>query len=247
MDIIVTTVTKTIQYRLDVYFAMIDFHSHILPNMDDGSRSVSMSLEMLRSEKSQGVNTVILTPHFYSDQNNPEIFLRRREQCWEKLRSELDSGMPELILGAEVQYFEGINRVEEIRSLCIADTDILLLEMPFHKWDTRTVDAVLDLQDSGNVQVVLAHIDRYLGPQSPDAWEEFRRFGISMQVNTEFFEGFFRKRKAVAMLAANEVQFIGTDCHNLSSRKPEWKHVPEKARILAQRNARSFLNAHKLV
>ena len=68
---------------------MIDFHSHILPAMDDGSKNIEESLQMLRMLQEQGVERVIATPHFYADENPPDVFLRRRADAWEHLRAHL--------------------------------------------------------------------------------------------------------------------------------------------------------------
>ena len=56
---------------------MIDFHSHILPGIDDGSKSTEESLEMLDMLRAQGVVTVAATPHFYARENTPEVFLQK--------------------------------------------------------------------------------------------------------------------------------------------------------------------------
>ena len=65
---------------------MIDFHTHILPGMDDGSKDVRESVSMLRLEGKRGIDTVCLTPHFYAEQNSPEQFLERRKRAWQKLK-----------------------------------------------------------------------------------------------------------------------------------------------------------------
>ena len=57
---------------------MIDLHTHILPGMDDGAKDVKTSLALLRMESAQGVGTVVLTPHFYRDREEPQHFLTRR-------------------------------------------------------------------------------------------------------------------------------------------------------------------------
>ena len=57
--------------------AIIDFHSHILPGVDDGSQSVQESLAMLKMEAEQGIQHVIATPHFYPKHDSPEHFLER--------------------------------------------------------------------------------------------------------------------------------------------------------------------------
>ena len=86
---------------------LTDFHSHILPGMDDGSADVTMSLEMLRWEELQGIARVVATPHFYARYEDPQRFLQRREQAEQKLRAAMadQSDMPELLMGAEVHYF----------------------------------------------------------------------------------------------------------------------------------------------
>ena len=55
---------------------MIDFHSHILPGIDDGSKNTQMSLAMIEEEKKQGVHTIVATPHFYADEDSVERFLK---------------------------------------------------------------------------------------------------------------------------------------------------------------------------
>ena len=86
---------------------MIDFHCHILPKMDDGSDSINTSLAMLREEHTQGVNRVVLTPHFYCEEESIEAFLQRRKKAFSALQTAISDhphadDIPELCLGAEV-------------------------------------------------------------------------------------------------------------------------------------------------
>ncbi len=215
---------------------MIDFHTHILPGMDDGSKDVHQSLEMLRMEQKMGIDTVFLTPHFYASQNSPETFLNRREEAWQRLQEGLEEDLPQLLLGAEVQYYESIGYAENLRSLCVQGTNLLLLEMPFNRWDDRVVRTVLDLNGTDGIQIVLAHIDRYLKFVKEDIWALFQRNGILMQLNASAFSGWLHRRKAVSLMQNGTVQFIGSDCHNLDSRKPNWELVPDGAWQIAQQN-----------
>lgn len=215
---------------------MIDFHTHILPGIDDGSKGVRQSLEMLRMEQKMGIDTVFLTPHFYASQNSPGSFLNRREEAWQKLQMEMEEDLPQLFLGAEVQYFESIGYAESLSSLCIQGTNLLLLEMPFNRWDDRMVRTVLDLNGTDGMQVVLAHIDRYLKFVKEDVWDLFQQNGILMQLNASAFSGWFHRRKAVSLMRSGTVQFLGSDCHNLDSRKPNWELVPDEAWQIAQQN-----------
>ena len=66
---------------------MIDFHSHILPEMDDGSKDAKMSLAMLQMEREQGVMEVVFTPHFYAQQDTVAHFLKKREQSVSRLEA----------------------------------------------------------------------------------------------------------------------------------------------------------------
>jgi len=86
---------------------MIDLHTHILPNVDDGSSSLEESLALLRMLASQGVTLTAATPHFYATSDTPEQFFRRREAAWQQLSGAMESGMPCVLLGAEVlpKYF----------------------------------------------------------------------------------------------------------------------------------------------
>ena len=199
---------------------MIDFHSHILPGIDDGSASVEESLQFLRMLADQGVETVVATPHFYPDRTSASDFLRRRDAAYQKL-CECDlSGLPKIILGAEVKYYDSIRRMEELEQLCAGESRVLLLEMPFERWSEMTLKEVATLSRSGRVTVVLAHIDRYLAFQSKQVWGRLFDSGILTQVNASFFTGRFTKRKALNMLASGMINVIGSDCHNLTTRKP---------------------------
>ena len=70
---------------------MVDFHSHILPEMDDGSESVEMSLAMLRESRRQGVDLICSTSHFYADEEEPASFLARRGEAYARLREAMEN------------------------------------------------------------------------------------------------------------------------------------------------------------
>lgn len=207
---------------------MIDFHTHILPEMDDGSKSVEESLAMLREETRQGIKTVVLTPHFYASENSPEQFLKRRNEAWKKLEPRLDKGMPQLYLGAEVQYFEGISQVDEISDLCIEKTRLFLLEMPFCKWSDRMISNVLELKEEQGIQVVLAHIERYLAQQPKGICRELVRHGIAIQANASFFNHWQTRHKAMKMLRQGEIHVLGSDCHSMRNRPPNLDRAYEQ-------------------
>lgn len=199
---------------------MIDIHSHILPGMDDGSSSLEESLAMAKESARQGVRLLAATPHFYATQEDPNSFLRRRERSLALLESAWQDSFPTLLVGAEVRYFDGISRVEKIAHLTLDHTRILLLEMPFTSWSRRMVEEVVELQRSRGLQVLLAHVERYLKDQDGQVWETFRQNGVWMQCNANFFLRWQTKRKAQALFKKGEIQMLGSDTHNMTSRPP---------------------------
>ena len=213
---------------------MIDFHTHILPEMDDGSFSAEESVAMLKTAAAQGITDVLLTSHYYADENSPAEFLARRAESWEKLKPYLTPDLPRVHLGAEVQYFEGICGVEDICGLRIGATEFLLLEMPFCRWTDRMIDDVLALNDHPGMQIVLAHIERYLDMQPSEVWEKLRFHGILMQSNVSFFARWRTYFRAMRMLSKHEIDFLGSDCHNMKYRRPNWDLLPKRAGNLLQ-------------
>lgn len=216
---------------------MIDIHSHILPGIDDGSQSVSESVSLLREERRQGVDTVFLTPHFYAEENDPVSFLKKRYRAWRKLEPCLFPGLPKVRLGTEVQYFEGICAVEDIRHLRIVGTDYILLEMPFSGWSDRMIADVIELEERYELRVILAHIERYLAKQRPETWKMLRANGVLMQSNVSFFTERKTRKQALSMLERKEIHFLGSDCHNMESRRPNWDALPSQAAALYRHSA----------
>lgn len=200
---------------------MIDWHSHILPEMDDGSRSVAESIAIINVQASQGVKTIIATPHFYADDETVESFLNRREKAFACLSSKLPQNSPEIRLGAEARYYQGISRMKNLHSLKIEGTKLLLLEMPVARWTESVVRELLELSGKGNLKIVLAHVERYMRFQSSGVLERLIESGIMMQVNASFFTTFTSKRKALFLLQKGNIHMVGSDCHNMTSRSPK--------------------------
>ncbi|MBD5133150.1 MAG: capsular polysaccharide biosynthesis protein [Clostridiales bacterium] len=223
---------------------MIDIHSHILPGLDDGSRSVEESLAMLKASAAQGVGCIAATPHFYAEENSPEKFLERRAASEERLRGAWQPGLPELKLGAEVCFFEGISQCEGLDSLKLEGTDLLLLEMPFAHWSQRTLQEVRAVQAQG-ITVVLAHIERYLHWQDEETWEALLDWGVLNQCNASFFLHWKTRRKALHMLRGGRIHLLGSDCHNMDARPPQLGKalagLGARERNVLEENSREFL------
>ena len=105
-----------------------DFHTHILPGVDDGSRSVEMSVEMLKKMAEQGITRVVAMPHFYAHRDTPNRFLMRRSRAEVALRQEMEkyADLPEIIVGAEVYYFPGMSNSDMLPAMTINGTNYIL-------------------------------------------------------------------------------------------------------------------------
>ena len=213
---------------------MIDFHSHILPGIDDGSRNVKMSLGMIEELSRQGVDTICATSHFYITQRTPEHFLERRQEAYELLEPVLPDDAPRILLGAEVLYFPGISRMEELPSLCLEGSDLLLLEMPFSAWQEYWIRELYDLARSGEFTILLAHIERYYSQQPREVWDQLLDLDVLMQSNADYFlqpDSIFHFRngtKALKLLKEHRIHLLGTDTHNLTSRPPHMAEARKK-------------------
>ena len=117
----------------------IDFHSHILPGIDDGARNLETSYNMYQMARQQEVDLMLATPHFYASQDRIDNFLKRREEAWVQFHDTVEASEetePRIILGAEVAFFDGISRARDIEKLTIQGTNLMLLEMPFEVWNS---------------------------------------------------------------------------------------------------------------
>ena len=116
---------------------LVEMHAHILPGMDDGSKSVEMSIEMLHRLAEMGVAEVCATSHYYAGQNSVTMYLERRAMALEQLREAVGAqdDLPCILPAAEVAYFRGVEEHHPER-LCIENTRTPMLEMPFRSGRT---------------------------------------------------------------------------------------------------------------
>ena len=204
---------------------MVDFHCHFLPNMDDGSQSVEESIKILEALSEQSVELVIATPHFIANNESVESFLDRRKKAFERLSPNLHDGLPEIRLGAEVEFYEGISSLDGLRKLCIEGTDILLLEMTNTKWTQCVINELYRLISLGNIHIMIAHVERCLFMQDPDVVDYLLRNDVIMQSNATYFIHTLTKRKACRYLRDDIIHVLGSDCHNMTSRPPKIKEA----------------------
>lgn len=202
----------------------IDFHTHVLPGIDDGSTSLEESIELLRMEREQGIDHVVATPHFYAQHDSPERFLERRERAKEKLLEEMEKhpDMPKLSIGAEVYFFRGISDSELLPKLTIDNKRFILIEMPMSEWTDSMYSEIEAIYTQRGITPIMAHMDRYIAPfHTHKIPEKLAELPVLVQANASFFlKGGLTSRLAFRLLKEDKIQLIGSDCHNLTTRAP---------------------------
>ena len=204
---------------------ILDLHTHILPGMDDGSKSVEMSLEMLRTLAEAGVTKVCGTSHYYANQNDTAHFCERRAQAVERLRAALPTGetLPEVLPAAEVAYFPYMEE-HRLERLCVQNTRTLLLEMPFSEWTDLQAETVATLALDQRFQVVLVHPERFcFSKGNRRKLERLAELPIGLQVNSTSLIRWSTRKLSLELLQLTDLPLLGSDCHNTTTRPPNLK------------------------
>lgn len=206
---------------------LVETHCHILPSIDDGSQSIETSLAMIKKLQEQGAKKIILTPHYYSDTISLDDFLQRRDYAFNMLSEALPNDAPQLIPAAEVFISQYLFNNSNINALCIGDSNYVLIEHPFSAdFDEKDYDRLMNLYCDYGVKPILAHIERYRAlMEDPDKIAEYIEMGCLIQVNINSFANAPRgiRKKLIKYLNNGLIHFIGSDCHNLDSRSPDYE------------------------
>lgn len=206
---------------------LVETHCHITPGIDDGAKDIETSLKMIARLQEQGATKIILTPHYYSDTISLDDFLRRRDAAINELLRALPSGSPQIIPAAEVYISEYLFNNSNIDDLKIAGSGYILIEHPFSSgFSEATYDRLMNLFCDYAAKPILAHIERYPALIS-DVYklEDYIDMGCITQVNVSTFASAPRKLKKILfkLLDTGHIHLLGSDCHNLDSRPPEYE------------------------
>ena len=216
----------------------IDLHSHILPQLDDGSDSVEMSLAMLYQMAEQGVDVVCATSHYYAKHSSIPAFCERRAEALERLSAVLTEDLPWVLPAAEVAYFPRMEE-QDLTPLCIQGTRTLMLEMPFADWTGLQLETVEALVLDCRYDVVLVHPERFCFSKSnKHKLEKLAELPIGLQVNAGSLLRWGTRRLALDLLQMAQYPLLGSDCHNLTSRPPNLK---EGRKVIMQKLGEAFL------
>lgn len=187
----------------------IDFHSHILPAIDDGSQSIAQSMQFLAAAKNAEFETIIATSHFYPHRYNVPEFLRNRDAAFAKIDQSAD--IPHIICGAEVLVCEGIEDMIYIESLCIGNSNTMLIELPFDEANVtdRMYETVENLIYDKKFNIILAHPNRY----NSYVVENMLSIGVKLQLNISHICVHSERRRIMQWLDRGYVYAVGSDIH----------------------------------
>ncbi len=228
---------------------MIDVHSHLLPGVDDGSRSIAMSVPVLERFAADGVECIVLTPHLLASKAKSAPYERHAE-ILAGLQAAV-SRAPELRLGWEIMLDEP-NADLSAPHLGLGGSRAVLVEFPRTSVPARAAGELFRIRSTGRVPV-LAHPERYWGC-TVEKVAEWRAAGAVIQMDTA---GLIGKGSIAtisrALLEAGVVDLFASDNHgdsrSLATARAWLLEVatPEHADLLTRTNAGRLLSNEPLV
>ncbi len=233
-------------------FPLIDFHSHIVPNTDDGASDVDTSVAMLSMLYEQGIDKVVATSHYFSEDENISSFLARRDKGLELLMQSIQSQnltLPSVIPAAEVRIYSGMSKDENLHRLCIANSRKILVEMPYTAWTDWMYSEIYALKAKGYVPI-MAHVERYVRQVgTKDIEEKLLSLGVLVQVNADFVHSRKEKKFVKRLIETGALTVLGSDCHNTGHRAPAFT---DAFRFITKKYGDEYLkhlmsNAHSII
>lgn len=204
---------------------MIDIHTHILPNIDDGSRSIEETFNLIREAKNVGFEAIVSTSHYmegYYETNAPE-----REVWVNAIYENLKTKNVDinLYLGNEIYMSENIIKLlEEGKASTINDTSYVLFELPLNIEPFNLYDIIYEMQQY-KIVPILAHPERYSFVQKePELVYDLIQKGVLMQANYGSVIGQYGEKAKIIvkkLLENNMIHFLGSDVHRQNTIYPK--------------------------
>lgn len=238
---------------------MIDFHTHILPNIDDGSQSIEETFNLIKEAERAGFDKIISTSHYIENYYETE---NREREFWIKSLSQQFSSQninAKIYMGNEIYITENlIELLKSEKASTINNTSYVLFELPFNIEPMNLYDIVYEMLKNKLVPI-LAHPERYRYVQKdPDIIADLIEKGVLMQSNYGSIIGQYGKKEKILVmefLKNNMIHFLGSDVHkqgtiypkiprivNFLKDKLDEKYVDE----LTTENAELVLNNKKI-
>ena len=234
-----------------------DMHCHLLPMVDDGSKSVEESLEVMGIMKECGFEEIRLTPHFnYPRFPNKAADIKERYKkfCSDIEMKKGDRQIPRITsVTGEFQVGDGFDEYLETGQLLTyrftdatecSEKGIVLIEFSLHQKRMGLEDKVYRLLTEG-YDIILAHPERYPYLDShSEMLQRFKEQGVYFQVNILSLDGFYGEaplKKSFDFIENDWVEFLGTDMHNVMYAQ-SLRHASVSKRIIKLLEKPEFLN-----
>ncbi len=215
---------------------MIDLHSHILFETDDGSKSLEESVIMAKEAYDAGFTTICCTPHYLEPQ-----YKKTKEEntkTLERLKEELEkNNIPiELFLGNEIYIVNNIEElVENNITSRIGNSEYILFELPLFQKLSNAVDIIRNLPYT---KLILAHPERYEYVQKDISYlDDFIEMGVLLQGNYESILGKYGRtaqKTLKKLLKQKKIDFLSTDTHKKSSTYTKMEEIQRKLRKIVK-------------
>ncbi|MAJ43812.1 MAG: capsular biosynthesis protein [Candidatus Marinimicrobia bacterium] len=197
---------------------MIDFHNHVLPNLDDGSKSMQQTLSMLKTASEQGITDIICTVHYqHPKMGEKEINFEIVNQCIENVQNEMQGININLHPGAEVFYLPNLTEIKSDLITVFGHGKYMLIEFLPYQLPINYDEELFKLSLSGTTPII-AHPERYKPIQDNiDIVVKLINSGCLIQIDAGSLIGHFGKKcknTSEILLKRNMVHFIGSDAHN---------------------------------
>lgn len=204
-----------------------DMHCHVLPGLDDGASSEEESLQMLKAAAEQGIEAVIATPHYSGmfKNDSPEQVRKKCRALEKRAQREIAPGF-RIYPGEEIFCSEeSIEKLKAGKLLTLADSRYLLIEFLPNVPYSALYRAARELVFAQYLPI-FAHIERYGALRQEGRVEELIEAGAYMQMNYRHIGGRWyteTTRWCRKMLKRENIHFLGTDMHNVTTRGPQTK------------------------
>lgn len=212
-----------------------DIHSHIVPQIDDGSTNLDDSIEMLTLAYKSGTRHIVATSHFggqgyFTDNEN---IIKYAETLSDEMKKR-DMNL-KVYPGHEFMFSEEcVNHLIKGKINTINNNGFLLFELPFDMLLQNIAERIFSFQDECGVEIIMAHIERYdYFYKNFNIIEKLVDNGIFIQINGDSLRGKngkMAKKLAEKLLRYDMVHFISSDMHNTSTRAPQLDDIYLKLR-----------------
>ncbi|MBI87342.1 MAG: hypothetical protein CMG63_04595 [Candidatus Marinimicrobia bacterium] len=240
---------------------MIDFHNHILPNTDDGSTSLEMSIDMLNNAANQGITDVVNTVHYkHPKVEGHGISFNIINNRINKLQAEVNrKGIPiRLHLGSEVYYSADVLNLIDDPLATMGNYKYMLIEFHPQIIPNNHREILFELKMRG-VTPIIAHPERYKKVQDDiNVVHSWLDAGCLIQVDGGSIMGYLGHKAKVAseiIIKQNWCQVLGSDAHNNKNRnfllkeslKVVESFIGDKSKMLVNENPKAIINGYKIV